>query len=283
MSKQLLPLHEAVKQSFENPARDFAAFNTALSKFKLAAATLPAPADEADRRYVHDLSRDVLEMAAVAAAHVRDMDALGRHIAQLKDYYAASSLALARSERESLISGLELLRLLALNKLGDFHAELERIPFQKHLTDPFIAYPIQLEQCLMEGSNRKLCSLLSNQNGLPSPIYAAFNELLLSSTRNEAALSIEAAYDTLSVNYAAELLMLGNVQEAIKFGASRGWTLLQPQGNAFVFCNGSAAQTRGGRSSAQQHQAPSGAQPALNAQTVILDTLHYAREMERIV
>jgi 26S proteasome regulatory subunit N12 len=49
------------------------------------------------------------------------------------------------SKRQSSILGLNLIHLLAKNKLDEFHTELELIPLEQH-TDLFIKHPIQLEQ-----------------------------------------------------------------------------------------------------------------------------------------
>lgn len=73
------------------------------------------------------------------------------------------------------ILGLNLLRLLALNRIAEFHTELELIPLDKH-DNIYIKHPIQLEQYIMEGAYNKV---FSASKDLPAPSYAFFIEYLM--------------------------------------------------------------------------------------------------------
>jgi 26S proteasome regulatory subunit N12 len=73
------------------------------------------------------------------------------------------------------ILGLNLLRLLALNRIAEFHTELELIPLDKH-DNIYIKHPIQLEQYIMEGSYNKVFSAAKD---LPAPSYSFFIEYLM--------------------------------------------------------------------------------------------------------
>jgi 26S proteasome regulatory subunit N12 len=54
----------------------------------------------------------------------------------------------APSQRQWIILGLNLLRLLAKNKMDEFHTELELIPLEKH-DNIYIKHNVQLEQVLL--------------------------------------------------------------------------------------------------------------------------------------
>src|SRR5689334_493651 len=60
------------------------------------------------------------------------------------------------SERMYPILGLNLLRLLAQNRIADFHTQLETIDPEQIHTNAYIRHPVQIEQCLMEGSYNKV-------------------------------------------------------------------------------------------------------------------------------
>src|SRR4051794_11174541 len=62
---------------------------------------------------------------------------------------------LPESSQKWPILGLYMLSLLASSRIADFHTELELLPIASH-SNKFIAYPIALEQELMEGSYRSL-------------------------------------------------------------------------------------------------------------------------------
>jgi 26S proteasome regulatory subunit N12 len=67
------------------------------------------------------------------------------------------------------------LRLLAQNRIAEFHTELELIPLDKH-DNVYIKQPIQLEHYIMEGSFNKV---FHAANDLPAPTYAYFMEYLM--------------------------------------------------------------------------------------------------------
>ncbi len=79
------------------------------------------------------------------------------------------------SAQQYQILGLNLLRLLALNRIAEFHTELELIPLEKH-DNIYIKHPIQLEQYIMEGAYGKVFDAAKD---LPAPSYAFFMEYLM--------------------------------------------------------------------------------------------------------
>eukprot|EP00762_Andalucia_godoyi_P000836 ANDGO_03862.mRNA.1 putative 26S proteasome non-ATPase regulatory subunit 8 len=251
MSTRLLQLRDSIVSS----RGSYDALNDLFVQFKIELAS-SAKSTEVDR-----LARDVLETAVLSAANASDFEALGRHTAQLKDYYFSPSLSGSPSSNESLVFALDLLRLLAKNELSAFHVELERIPFARQ-ADPLIAYAIALERHLMEGSYVKLRS--SCVDKLPHQAFRVFVPKILETVREEAAKSVEAAYKNLSVQYLTQLLMLQTPAEMQTYAKARGWTL-SPAGDQFVF-------------NVKKEEAKE-----YPAQNVILDTLFYAKEMEKIV
>jgi 26S proteasome regulatory subunit N12 len=101
------------------------------------------------------LARETLEIATLVSIEARDFAAFERHVAQLKPYYVDYASLLPASERQWPILGLNLLGLLAHNRIGDFHTELELIPTEFH-GNLYIKYALELEQRLMEGSYQKV-------------------------------------------------------------------------------------------------------------------------------
>jgi 26S proteasome regulatory subunit N12 len=76
--------------------------------------------------------------------------------------------------------GLNLLCLLARNRLAEFHTELELLSPKIIQTNIYIRHPVSLEQYLMEGSYNKV--FLSKGN-VPSPTYNFFMDILLRTIR----------------------------------------------------------------------------------------------------
>jgi 26S proteasome regulatory subunit N12 len=78
-----------------------------------------------------------------------------------------------------MLLGLNLLRLLAQNKIAEFHTELELID-PEALTNLYIKHPIQVEQCLMEGSFNKVGNSRAN---VPAEEYGFFIDILMETIR----------------------------------------------------------------------------------------------------
>merc|ERR1740137_397129 len=74
------------------------------------------------------VARDILEIGAQWAIAKKDIEAFERYIAQLKCYYFDYKEDLPESAYRYQLLGLNLVRLLAQNKLADFHTELELLP-----------------------------------------------------------------------------------------------------------------------------------------------------------
>ena len=93
------------------------------------------------------------------------------------------SLCKVFSLRNQLL-GLNLLCLLAQNRVAEFHTELERLPANEIDNNVYIRHPVSLEQNIMEGSYNK--DLLAKGN-VPAESYNFFIDILMDTVRNEIA------------------------------------------------------------------------------------------------
>ncbi len=90
------------------------------------------------------LARNTLEIGALWSIEKQDIPSFHRYVAQLKCYYFDYSATLDESPYMYQVLGLNLLSLLAQNRLAEFHTELELLPVDK-LKDVYIKYPISLD------------------------------------------------------------------------------------------------------------------------------------------
>jgi 26S proteasome regulatory subunit N12 len=201
------------------------------------------------------IARETLELGAGLAIECKDMDAFGRQFAQLRSYYADYHNLLPDSLRQWPLSGAFLLSLLCQNRIDEFHSELELIPVERRI-DPCIAFPIDLEQSLMEGSYHKVLNV-----PVPRPQFAFFVHNLSQTVRERIAECCEKAYASVLLEDAAPLLMLDDARTRETI-AQRGWKLAD---NVLQF-----------------PQEPDLSLDIPN-QRMIAQTLSYAMELERIV
>ena len=94
--------------------------------------------------------------------------------------YVMNSTQLPPSQRLYPLLGLNLLRLLAQNKIAEFHTELELIDPDVLSKNVYIKHPLQIEQCLMEGSYNKVWN--SGKN-VPAEEYTFFLDILMGTIR----------------------------------------------------------------------------------------------------
>jgi 26S proteasome regulatory subunit N12 len=131
------------------------------------------------------------------------------------------------------------------------------------LSSPLIAFPVALEQQLMEGCYNQILSAKQRQS-LPLPVYSIFLDSLADTVRNKIADCSEQAYDSLTVADLQRMMQLQSADEALKFVQSRaGWAV---KGDKIVFLSKQA-----------------GANTQVDALKTIKQTLEYATELERIV
>jgi len=165
------------------------------------------------------LARDIIEMGALYSIASRDIPSFSRYIAQLKSYYFDYQ-NLPKSYFRSQLLGLNLLCLLAQNKVSEFHTEIERLDPSEIHSDIYIKHPIQVEQYLMEGNYNKLFLAQSN---IPSESYGYFIEILLETIRSEIGSCLEKAYVTIDINEAQRLLHFKSVKDLQNYGSTRNW------------------------------------------------------------
>lgn len=136
------------------------------------------------------LARSTLEIGALLSIEKQDIQAFERYVAQLKCYYFDYAGLLTESACKFQILGLNLLNLLAQNRLAEFHTELELLSVEEQ-KNVYIKHPVSLEQFLMEGSYHKV--FLSKGN-VPAKNYNFFIDSLINTIRDEIASCAERAY-----------------------------------------------------------------------------------------
>ena len=117
-------------------------------------ATVSTPSSSQQQELL--LAREILEHGALLSIKTMEIPAFERYVAQLKIYYSDFATTLPLSQRQFPILGLNLLRLLAQNRIAEFHTELELIDTDVQHSNVYIKYPAQLEQHIMEGSYNKV-------------------------------------------------------------------------------------------------------------------------------
>jgi len=241
--------------------------NKLLTQFKIAStklSSLPglkAPKDSDPRELA--VVREAYELACLhISLQLGDVSSFERHMAQVKTLYTEYAAVMPPSERQFELQGLNLLGLLAQNKIAEFHTELELIPVDKW-DNKFIQFPIRLEQHLMEGSYQKV---LASVGEVPGASYKFFVDLLSGTVRDSIAESCEAAYESFPLAEGLRMLKFNSVEELQDYTAmrEREWDI--DVGNK---------QIRFREESKVDLEVPS--------QRLIIETLSYAKELERIV
>jgi len=206
------------KGAFEAEPCDLAASEEQLRQLKLlvfsglcASGALSAAGAPATREQL--LARETLELACLLSVRRRDLSGFERHVAQLKMYYNDHQQGLSPSEQKYPILGLYLLHLLASDRIGEFHTELELIPVDDY-ENMYIKQPIQLERYLMEGNYAKV---LEAQKDVPKMYYAYFMERLIDMVRLKIGASLERSYESLPAQQAAVMLILADVTALQEF------------------------------------------------------------------
>lgn len=206
-------------------------------------------------------ARDVYEIATLLSVRQEDEEGFERHIAQVKTYYVDYAEVVAPSQRQHLILGLNLMRLLAQNRIAEFHTELELIPVTLR-SNYYISYALKLEQYLMEGSYSRVTSA---REALPDPSFSFFLNTLMDTMREKIAACSEKAYDEIPLDALGRLLSLTDSNELLAFCNERDWRV---KDSTVYF----APDTDNARS---MNQVPS--------MELIGRSLDYARELEQII
>ncbi len=202
----------------------------------------------------------MLEHAAILAIRKEDMAGFERNVAQLQAFYGATDDASAAKYE---LLGVNLLRLLALDRIAEFHTALELIPLARRSAERFIQYPVAMEQYMMEGA---YYHAVQGCRQTPSPLFDVFARMLAQTVRTQIAECISRAYATLTLKETTDLLMLTDAAELKQFEAQFDWKRSAANASAYDFTKS--------RSSEQLHV------PKLH---IMAKTLSYASELERIV
>jgi len=218
---------EKMKRLIEQLKEEFLMANTAF---------MPVKSEEKNQQENIVIQRDVLETSALLAVEMKDIPALERAIAEVKHYYneiAGMRKEFDESPQKYMMLGLNLMNLLAQNKLADFHMELELLPKQLLTQNIYISHPVKLEQYLMEGTYNKI--FLSKAN-VPAPAYVFFMDALLDTVRNAIGECVEKAYDSLTMPEAARMLFYekGDESPVLEYAKRRKWKTADG-GKRFVF------------------------------------------------
>merc|ERR1712141_642474 len=228
---------ETVKMSFEVLKKKYEALKKSwnggkiddvgkqLDALKLALTEIAfLPTDEGEKEDVKDLfiAREILEIGVEYSVAREDVGAFERYMAMLKTYYMDYAEKLEDSPKKYELLGLNLLRLLSQNETAKFHTELELLDPSTIQENPYISCPVKLEQDIMEGSYRKVIEF---QYNVPAKSYKFFMDVLLATTRDEIAKSMEAAYVEISAKECEKMLNLERPAEVKQFFAKKGWTI----------------------------------------------------------
>ncbi|BGP37095.1 regulatory particle non-ATPase [Rhodotorula kratochvilovae] len=176
-------------------------------------------------------AREVLELGALFSVRTDDIPSFERYLSLLSPYYADLSSTLPASENEAPLIALSLLRLLSQNRIAEFHTVLETLEGKKVVDSKEVAWVMQLERSLMEGSYSRVWSLCrpspstSSSSALPLPEFAHLTPPLLATVRAEIAACDERAYESLPLRDAKTLLFFETEDEVKAFAAERNWHL----------------------------------------------------------
>lgn len=200
-------------------------------------------------------------MAVLLSVKLEDETAFERHVSQVKTYYVDYAGIISPSSRQNLILGLNLMRLMAQNRIAEFHTELELVPAASR-SDKYIDYALRLEHYLMEGSYSKI---REEKISVPDTSFNFFVDSLMLTVRGEIAACSESAYKSLPCSSTQRMLSMASEAELHEFCDSRGWRIE----NSVVYFND---KTDTGPS---MQQVPS--------MDLIGRSLEYARELEQII
>lgn len=153
------------------------------------------------------------------------------------------------------------MRLMAQNRIGEFHTELELLP-PVSCSDKYIDYALRLEHYLMEGSYSKI---REEKVAVPHALFSYFVERLMETVRQEIADCSERAYNSLSVEATQRILSLASEEEVLDFCDLRKWKAE----NGVVYFK-------------DKDESKMGVEPIPSDQ-MIQRTLEYARELEQII
>jgi len=174
--KEVQNIHGLLTQEWQHVPRDLEKCGSLLSKLKVALTGLtflPATIGAQVSSVELQMTRDILEIGAFYSIEKGDVASFERYVAQLRSYYQdyISQHGLPDSANRAHILGLNLLNLLAQNRLAEFHLELQLLNLNEIQTNKFLKFPVEYEEFLMQGSYNKIFKQFQN---LPAENYQIF-------------------------------------------------------------------------------------------------------------
>lgn len=266
--KQVVPVYQALTQEWNKKPVNLDKCGDLLAKIKVELTRLqflPTSEGAANKQELL-LARDVLEIGAQWAIARKDTAMFERYMAQLQAYYFDYKNELTESAYKYQLLGLNLLRLLAQNKLAEFHAAIEMLPAQELTQNVYIKHPVCIEQYLMEGAYNKIFLARGN---VPAESYNFFIDILLQTIRDDIATCMQTAYEKVGARECARMLFLEKPAELQAFTEKRGWQL-SPADNFYHFAG-----------SAQSSKLEENCR--IPARELASRSIEYARELEQIV
>lgn len=254
-------LSQDLQSEWSKPDPDLTKCGDLLNRLKLVItqlACLPLEGKGPVNKHEAILARSVLETGAFYSIRMQDVPSFERYIAQLKVYFFDMRASLEESEHRGELLGLNLLGLLSQNRIADFHTELELLPGSE-LSSSYIAFPIHLEQYLIEGNYSKI---LHARSLAPAESYLFFIDILSNTVREEIASCCEKAFEKIPVTELRKILFLDNDDDAMKIAEKHKWKM---SAGAYWF------------------PGPTKAADAIPASKLVGQALAYARELEKIV
>ncbi|KAI9596674.1 SAC3/GANP/Nin1/mts3/eIF-3 p25 family-domain-containing protein [Syncephalis fuscata] len=259
---------DQLKAELGSSSCDLKKCQSLLTQLKIALAEMSLLVPDNGQTNVEDLTlaREVLEIGAQWSIRARDIPSFERYFAQLKVYYTDLSKwqiikQLPESNNKYPLIGLNLLCLLSQQRIDEFHLMLETIDPQAMRDNTFIRHPVALEQNLMEGSYNRVLALRTDA---PAPEYVYFMEILENTIRDEIASGLEKAYNSLSMNDAAQLLSIKSLPDLATFATERNWKVNPSEQRIEFATTDNAAE-------------------AVPTEDMVDQILRYARELETIV
>ncbi|KAI4156162.1 MAG: hypothetical protein LQ340_000468, partial [Diploschistes diacapsis] len=229
------------------------------AKHNLLALNALIPTSQASPQLL-SLARSTLEAGALLSIRAQDADAFTRYYQQLQPFYelapsayegsgpasasgkgkqATSSTSSSGSGtasgggggsgQRSKITGLYLMVLLTKGDYAGFHTVLEGLENASSSSspsphrNPFLSFPITLEQWLMEGAYDRVWAATTSRTSPPAPEFAIFSDVLIHTIRAEIASCSEKAYASIPVPSAKNLLFLESEGAVVQFARARGW------------------------------------------------------------
>lgn len=262
--KDAVTVYQTLKKDFSKKSPSLDKCDQHMKKLKVALTGLSfLPSNHSPSSVQENvLARDVLEIGAQLSIMKRDIPSFERYMSQLKCYYLDYNTdQVPESPYKQQLLGLNLLCLLAQNRVAEFHTELERLSTTEVLDNVYIKHPVAMEQYLMEGNYNKLFLAKGN---VPAESYNFFIDILLDTIRDEIANCMEKSYARISHQEALRMLYFEDPSQLKEYALKREWNL---EGDSFHFNTGKENEET----------------VALPSIDLAAQVINYARELEMII